>query len=206
MLKILQVRLQHYQNWELPDVQAGFRKGKGTRDQIANISWIIEKARELKKKSRKKSISALLTVLKTLTVWITTNCGKFLKRWEYHTTLPVSWEICTQVKKQQLEPDMEQHTGSKLGKEYFKAVYYPTYLTYMQSTSCKMLSWVKNKLKSRFQGKISITSDKQLTSPLWQQKGTEERLDEGERGEWKTGFKLKIQKTKIMASSPITSW
>ena len=206
MLKILQVRLQHYQNWELPDVQAGFRKGKGTRDQIANLSWIIEKARELKKKSRKKSISALLTVLKTLTVWITTNCGKFLKRWEYHTTLPVSWEICTQVKKQQLEPDMEQHTGSKLGKEYFKAVYYPAYLTYMQSTSCKMLSWVKHKLESRFQGKISITSDKQLTSPLWQQKGTEERLDEGERGEWKTGFKLKIQKTKIMASSPITSW
>ena len=58
-----------------------------------------------------------------LTVWITTNCGKFLKRWEYHTTLPASWEICMQVKKQQLEPDKEQQTGSKLEKEYIKAVY-----------------------------------------------------------------------------------
>ena len=86
MLKILQVRLQQYVNRELPDVQAGFRKGRGTRDQIANIQWIIEKARELKK----PSTSALLTTPKPLTVWITTNCGKFLKTWEYHTTLPAS--------------------------------------------------------------------------------------------------------------------
>ena len=68
---------------------------------------------------------------KPLTVWITENCGKFWKRGEYQTTLPASWEICMQVKKQQLEPDMEQQTGSKLGKEYIKAVYYhPAYLTY----------------------------------------------------------------------------
>ena len=60
--------------------------------------------------------------LKSLTVWITADCGKFLKRWEYQTTLPASWETCTQVKKQQLEPDMEQQTGSKLGKEYIQAV------------------------------------------------------------------------------------
>ena len=67
---------------------------------------------------------------KPLTVWITTNCGKFLKRWEYQTTLPASWEICMQVKKQKLELDMEQRTGSKLGKEYVKAVYcHPAYLT-----------------------------------------------------------------------------
>ena len=79
MLKILQARLQQYVNRELPDVQAGFRKGRGTRDQIANIQWIIEKAREF----QKKSTSALLTTPKLLTVWITTNCGKFLKRWEY---------------------------------------------------------------------------------------------------------------------------
>ena len=79
MLKILQARLQQYVNRELPDVQAGFRKGRGTRDQIANIRWIIEKAREF----QKKSTSALLTTPKLLTVWITTNCGKFLKRWEY---------------------------------------------------------------------------------------------------------------------------
>ena len=79
-------------------------------------------------------------MLKPLTVWITTNCGKFLKRWEFQTTLPASWEICVQVKKQHLEPDMEQWTGSKLGKEYVKAIYcHPAYLTYMQSTSLQML-------------------------------------------------------------------
>ena len=111
MLKILQTRLQQYVNSELPDVQAGFRKDRGTRDQIANIHWIIKKAREFQKKT---STSALLTIPKPLTVWITTNCGKFWKRWEYQTTWPASWEICMQVKKQQL--DMEQWTGSKLGK------------------------------------------------------------------------------------------
>ena len=82
MLKILQARLQQDVNCELPDVQAGFRKGRGTRDQIANIHWIIEKAREF----RKTSISLLLTIPKPLTVWITENCGKFFKRWEYQTT------------------------------------------------------------------------------------------------------------------------
>ena len=82
--------------------------------------------------SRKTSISALLTMPKPLTVWITTNCGKFFKRWEYQTTLPASWEICMQVRKQQLELDMEQRTGSKSEKEYIKAVYcHPAYLTYM---------------------------------------------------------------------------
>ena len=83
--------------------------------------------------SRKASISALLTMPKPLNVWITTNCGEFSKRWEYQTTWPASWEICMQVKKQQLELDMEQQTGSKSGKEYVKAVYcHPAYLTYMQ--------------------------------------------------------------------------
>ena len=81
ILKILQARLQQYMNCELPDVQAGFRKGRGTRDQIANIFWIIEKVREF----QKTSTSALLTLPKPLTVWITTICGKFLKRWEYQT-------------------------------------------------------------------------------------------------------------------------
>ena len=109
MLKILQARLQQYVNCELPDVQAGFRKGRGTRDQIANIRWIIWKS----KSSRKTSISALLTMPKPLTVWITINCGQFWKRWEYQTTWPASWETCMQVRKQQLELDMEQQTGSK---------------------------------------------------------------------------------------------
>ena len=82
MLKIFQVRLQQYVNRELPDIQAGFRKGRGTRDQIANICWIIKKAREF----QKNISSALLTLSKPLTVWITTNCGKFFKRLEYQTT------------------------------------------------------------------------------------------------------------------------
>ena len=84
MLKILQARPPQYVNHELPDVQAGFRKGRGTRDQIASFYWIIKKPRKFQKK--KTSISALLTMPKPLTVWITTNSGKFLKRWEYQTT------------------------------------------------------------------------------------------------------------------------
>ena len=109
MLKILQARLQQYMNRELPDVQAGFGKGRGTRDQIANICWIIEKAREFQK---------------NIYVWFidyakASDCvdhnkfGKFWKRWEYQTIWPASWETCMQVRKQQLELDMEQQTGSK---------------------------------------------------------------------------------------------
>ena len=140
---------------------------------------VLEKAEELEIKlltsagswkkqesSRKTSTSALLTMPKPLTVWITTICEKFWKRWEYQTTWPASWEICMQVKKQQLELNMEQQTGSKLGKEYVKAVHcHSAYLTYMQSTSCEIPGWMKHKLKSRFPGEISITSDMQMTLP-----------------------------------------
>ena len=109
MLKILQARLQQHVNRELPDVQAGFRKGRGTRDQIANICWIIEKAREFQ-----KSINFwFIDYAKAFDVWITINCGKFSKRWEYQTTWPASWEICMQVRKQHLESDMEEQIGSK---------------------------------------------------------------------------------------------
>ena len=108
-LKIPQARLQQYMNRELPDVQAGFRKGRGIRDQIANIHWIIVKAKEF----RKISTCASLTTLMSLTVWITRNCGKFFKRWKYQTTWPASWETYMQVSKQQLKLDMEQQTGSK---------------------------------------------------------------------------------------------
>ena len=87
LIQILQARLQQYVNWKLSDVQAGFRKGRGTRDQIANIHWITEKAREFQEKT---STSASLITLESLTVWIITNCGKFLKRWEYQTTLAAS--------------------------------------------------------------------------------------------------------------------
>ena len=143
---------------------------------------VLEKAEEpkiklptsvgsLKKReiSRKMATSALLTMPKPLTVWITRNCGKFWKRWEYQTTWPASWEICMQVRKQQLELGMEQHTGSKSGKEYIKDVYcHPAYLTYMQSTSSEIPGWMKHKLASRLPGEISITSDMQMTAPLWQ--------------------------------------
>ena len=108
MLKILQARLQQYVNRELPDVQVGSRKGRGTRDQIANIHWIIEKAREFQKNSYFCFIDYA-----SLTVRITINCGKFWKRWEYQTTWPASWETYMQVMKQQLEVDMEKQTGYK---------------------------------------------------------------------------------------------
>ena len=120
MVKILQARLQQYVNHELPDVQAGFRKGRGIRDQIANIHWIINKTNEF----QKNIYFCFIAMPKSLTMWVTINCGKFLKRWEYQTTLPVSREACVQVKKQQLESDMEPWTGFKFGKEYIKAIYY----------------------------------------------------------------------------------
>ena len=107
MLKILQARLQQYVNRELPDVQAGFRKSRGMRNQLPKSTRIIKKAREF----QKTSISALLTMANPLTVWITKNCGKFWKRWEYQTTWPASLETYMQVGKQQLELDMEQQTG-----------------------------------------------------------------------------------------------
>ena len=103
MLKILQARLQQYVNSELPDVQAGFRKGRGTRDQIANLLWIMKKAKEFQ-----KNIYFCFIDYAKAFVLITINCEKFWKSWGYLTTWPASWEICMQVKKQQLELDMEQ--------------------------------------------------------------------------------------------------
>ena len=96
-----------------------------------------------------------------------------------------------QVKKQQLELDMEQQTGSKLEKEYFKAVYFlPAYLTSMQNTSCEMLGWMKHKLESRLPAEISITSDMQITPPdVRKRRKTKEPLDESEREEWKSWLK-----------------
>ena len=96
MLKILQARLQQYVNCELPDVQSGFRKGRRTRDQIADIHWIIEKARDF----QENIYFCLVTMPKPLTVWIKINCGKFWKRWEYQTTWPTSLETCMQVRRQ----------------------------------------------------------------------------------------------------------
>ena len=121
------------------------------------------------KSSRKTSTYALLTMPKPLIVWITTNCGKFWKRWEYQTTWSAFWEICMQVRKQQLEMDMEQQTGSKSWKERVKAVYcQPACLTYMQSKSWETLDWIKHTVESRLPGEISITSDMKMTPTWWQ--------------------------------------
>ena len=140
--------------------------------------------------SRNTSTYALLTMPKPLAVW-SQQTGKFWKRWEYEITWPVFWEICMQVKKQQLELDMELQTGYKLGKKYVKAAYcHPVYLTSMQSTSWETMGWMKHNLESRLLGEISITSDTQTTPPLWQkERRTKEPLDESERGEWKSWLK-----------------
>ena len=132
MLKILQARLQQNMNCKPPDVQAGFRKGRGTSDQIANIHWIIKKAKEFQK-------NIYFCFIDYAKVFNCVDHNKLENSSRDRNTrppdLPASWEICMQVRKQQLEPGMEQQTGSKLGKEYVKAVYCYSYLTSMQSTS-----------------------------------------------------------------------
>ena len=187
---------------ELPDVQAGFGKGRGTRNQIADILWIIEKASEF----QKNIYFYFIDYAKTLTVWITTTYGKFFKRWEYQTTWPASWEIYMQVRKQQLELDIEQQTGSKMGKEYVKAAYcHPAYLTYMQSTSWEMLDWMKYKLESRFPGEISINNLRYADSTILTTESEEELkslLMKVKEESEKVGLKLNIQNTKILTSGP----
>ena len=133
---------------------------------------------------------------------------KFWKRWEYQTTWPASWETYMQARKQQLELDMEQQTGSKSGKGYIKAVCcYPTYLTHMQNTSWEMPDWMKHKLESRLPREMSIISDIQMIPSLWQKvKRKNNFLMKVKEESEKVGLKLNVQKTKIMASSPITSW
>ena len=137
MLKILQARLQQYMTVNFQMFKLVLEKAEEPEIKLPTSSGSWKKQAS----SRKISTSALLTKPKPLTVWITTSCGKFLKRCEYHTPWSASWEICMQVK-QQLELDMEQQTGSKSGKEYIKAVYcHSAYLTYIQSTSWEMTGW-----------------------------------------------------------------
>ena len=181
MFKILQARLQQYTNYELPDVQAGFRKGRGTRDQIANIHWIIEKAREFQK----------------YIYFCFIDCAKAFDHVDHHKL----WKIFKEMRISDhlscllrnlcaaQEATVRTRHGSmdwfEIGKEYVKAVYcHPAYLTCMQNTSCEMPGWMKHKLESRLQGEISRTSDMQMTPPFGKkQRGTKEPLDESERGE-----------------------
>ena len=142
---------------ELPDVQAGFRKGRGTRDQIANVRWIMEKARE----SQKNIYFCFIDYAKAF------DCVDHNKLWKILKEMGIPGQNM-QVSKQQVELDMEQQTGSKQEKKYIKAVYcHPAYLTSMQSTSLETLDWKKHKLESRLP-EILITSDTLMTPPLWQ--------------------------------------
>ena len=136
---------------------------KRQRNQRSNYQHLLDHRKKLRV-PEKTYTSASLTTPKTLTVWIIINYEIFFKRWGYQTTLPASCETCMQVKK---KVRARHRTADwELGKEYIKAVYcHPVYLTYMQSTSCEMLSWMKQKLESRLLGEISITSDMQMTSP-----------------------------------------
>ena len=134
------------------------------RDQIASICWIIQKTREF----QKNNYFCFIDHAKDF------DCVDHNKLWKILKEMGIPDHLTCllrnlQVKEQQLEPDMEQQTGSKLGKEYVKAAYcHPAYLTYLQSTSWEMLGQMKHKLESRLPGEISITSDMQRTPPLWQ--------------------------------------
>ena len=158
MLKLIQARLQQYVNWELPDVQAGFRKGRGTRDQIANIHWFIEKARELQK---------------TIYLCFIDSANAFdyvdhYKLWKILKELGIPDHLTCLLRNLNAGQEAAVRTGhrtvggSRLGKEYDKAVYcHPTYLTSMRSTSFEVLGWMTCKLESRLLGEISTTSDMQ---------------------------------------------
>ena len=148
----------------IPDVQAGFIKGRRIRDQIANICWIIKKQESF----RKTSTFALLPMPKPSTVWITIN-------WKILQEMGLPDHLTCRLRNLHAGQEAMVRTRhgttdvSKLGKEYVKAVYHhPADLTYMQSTSCEMAGWMKHKLESRLPGEISITSDMQITPPLWQ--------------------------------------
>ena len=159
LVKIMFKILQQYMNWELMDVQAGFRKGRGTRDQIVNI----RRSQTKQGNPSKTSTSVSLTMLKPFTVWTTTNCWKFLEMGITDQLTCLLRNLYVGQEATDWLPYMEQQTGSKLGKEDVKAVHcHPAYLTSMQSTPWEMLGWMNRKLESRLRGEMSITSGMQL--------------------------------------------
>ena len=165
MLKTLQARLQQYMNCELPDVQAGFRKGRGTRDQIANIRWIIEKVREF----QKNIYFCLIDYAKAF------DCVDHNKLWKILQEMGIPDRLTSFLRNLYADQEATVRNGHgttdwfQIGNEYVKAVScHPAYLTYMQSTSCEMPGWIKHKLESKLLGEISITLDMQMTPHLWQ--------------------------------------
>ena len=143
----------------------GLEKAEEPEIKLTTLVGSYRKPREF----QKNIYFCFIDYAKALTVWITINCGKFLKEIGIpdHLTCLLRNQYASQ--EATLEPDMEQQTNSKLGKEYDKAVYcHPAYLTYMQSTSCEMLGWMNNKLESRLQGEILTTSEMQMISLQWQ--------------------------------------
>ena len=159
MLKILQARLHQYVNHELPDVQTRFRKGRGTRDQIANICWIIEKIREFQKNI----------------YFCFIDCVDHNKLWTILKEMGIPDHLTCLLRNLYAAQEATVRTGHgttdwfQMGKKYIKDVYsYLAYLTYMQSTLCKMPGCMKHMQESRFEGEISITSDAHMISPLWQ--------------------------------------
>ena len=201
MLKILQASLQQYVNSEPPDVQAGFRKGRGTWDQIANIHWIMEKAREF----QKNIYFCFIHYAKAF------DCVDHNKRWEILKEMGIPDHLTCLLRNLYAGQEATVRTGHgrthwfQIGKWVRQdCILSPCYLTCMQSTSWEMLGWKKHKLESRLLGEISITSDMQLTPPLetvrrttlrncqknsrkWRR--TKEPLDESKRREWKSWLK-----------------
>ena len=164
MLKILQPGFNSTRTMNFQMFRLDLEKAEEPKIKLLTSAGSLKKWESF----RKTTTSALLTMPKPLTVWITTNCGKFLKRWEYHPTCMLRnlYAAVRSIRKQQLELYMEQQTGSKSGTEYMKAVNrHCAYVTYMQSTLWEMLGWMKHKLESRLLGKISIISDMQITPP-----------------------------------------
>ena len=189
MLKILQASLQQYMNWELPDVQTGFRKGRGTRDEIANIRWIIKKAREF----QKNICFCFIDYTKAFDCVDHNKLWKILQEMGIPDLLTCLLRNLHEVKKQQLELDMEQWTCSKLEREYVKAVY--CCLAYLTYISCEMPGWIKHKLESRLQGENQLPQICRWHHSYGRKRReTKEPLDEGERGEWKSWLKTQHSK------------
>ena len=189
MLKILQPRLQQYMNWEIPDLQVGFRKGRGTRGQIPNIRWITEKAREFQKKSTSASLSALKLF----------DCVDHNKLWKILKEMGIPDHLTCLLRnlyvgQEATEPNMEQLTSSKLWKEGQSCILSPC-LFNLYVEHIMQNAGLNHKLDSRLLGEISTTSDgKWYHSNGKKWRGAKEPLDEGERGEWKSWLKTQHSK------------